>query len=72
MINTEPNKDHQYILRSCLNCNLLSSCIANNLHKDEKKHCDFGKYGCFEYQGIYENEKSKNELGINIEEDDKE
>lgn len=70
MIKTEPNKDHQYVLRSCLNCKAFKGCLAEQNHKDKKDHCDFGKYGCIDYNGEHINEISKDELmGINRNKD---
>lgn len=66
MINTEPNRDHQYSLRSCFNCKIFDNCISKYNVQDNRIHCDFAKYGCVHYQGEYSSELSKAEiLGIN-------
>lgn len=63
MINTKPNRDHQYKLRSCLNCNSFidMSCIAYREHQQPVMWCDKAKYGCLKYQGKHIKELSKAE-----------
>ena len=59
MLNTKPNREHNYKLRSCLNCDRFDDCDAKTMHLSASTHGDFGKYGCTHYKGIYQNEIDK-------------
>lgn len=64
-INTKPNSEHKYKLRSCTNCERWESCKCG-MNRPEGFVCDYGKYGCIHYTGKFIDEKSKsNEANSN-------
>lgn len=46
MINTNPKREHRYLLRSCLICERLGTCIVRHEVNDSSLHADKAKYGC--------------------------
>lgn len=46
MINTEPQREHRYILRSCLNCCNLPNCHVRYEVDSISIWADKAKYGC--------------------------
>lgn len=63
-IHTAPDKEHQYKLRSCLNCIHWEQCRSGK-HRAEGFVCDYAKFGCIRYDGEYRLELSfarKNDL----------
>lgn len=59
MLNIKPNSEHRYKLRSCLNCDRFNSCDTKEIHLSASTHCDFARYGCVHYKGVYQNEVGK-------------
>lgn len=59
MISEKKNRNHVYIQRSCNNCNKLSDCLQRFQRDESQTWCDYGKYGCFYYDGEFNLEERK-------------
>lgn len=55
-VSNKRDENHCYALRSCLNCNLWSTCIVG---EKRRKNCtvDFARYGCKNYTGEHDSEE---------------